>query len=87
MEAIKDAAFTRRMRERLLPSTEVLVARLAEMSRERAEVQSRVEHYRATLEQMQARLQETQGASGPERDLAAELLRVAAPAPRARSRR
>ena len=34
MEAIKDAAFTRRMRERLLPSSEVLVARLAEMSRD-----------------------------------------------------
>jgi len=33
-EAIKDAAFARRMRERLMPSTEALVARLAEMSRE-----------------------------------------------------
>lgn len=46
-ERIKDAAFARRERERLLPSTEVLVARLTEMSRERAQAQAQLEHYRA----------------------------------------
>ncbi len=70
LESIKDSAFSRRMRERLLPSTEVLVARLAEMSRERAQAESRLEHYRAVLEQLQAKLR---GAGAPG-GLAAELL-------------
>lgn len=63
-EAIKDAAFARRMRERLLPSTEALVARLAEMSRERAQVQAQLEHYRGIVEQLQARLRATGDAAG-----------------------
>jgi CDP-4-dehydro-6-deoxyglucose reductase len=58
VEAIKDAAFTRHMRERLLPNTEVLVARLAELGRERAQVQARLEHYRAIVEELQAKLRE-----------------------------
>jgi CDP-4-dehydro-6-deoxyglucose reductase len=63
-EAIKDAAFARRMRERLMPSTEALVARLAEMSRERAQVQAQLEHYRGIVEQLQARLRTTGDAAG-----------------------
>src|SRR3970040_675195 len=55
-EAIKDAAFGKRMRERLLPNTEVLVARLAELGRERAQAQAELEHYRSIVEQLQARL-------------------------------
>jgi CDP-4-dehydro-6-deoxyglucose reductase len=58
MEAIKDAAFARHMRERLLPNLEVLVARLAEMGRERAQVQARLEHYRAIVAELQAKLGE-----------------------------
>ena len=58
IEAIKDAAFARRMRERVLPSSEVLVARLGEMSRERAHIQARLEHYRAIVEQLQAKLRD-----------------------------
>ncbi len=57
-EAIKDAAFTRRMRERLLPSAEVLVARLAELSRERAQAQAELEHYRAIVAELQAKLRD-----------------------------
>ena len=57
-EAIKDTAFARRMRERLLPSSEVLVARLSELSIERARDQARLEHYRAIVEQLQAKLRE-----------------------------
>ncbi len=73
LESIKDAAFARRMRERLLPSTEVLVARLAEMSRERARVESRLKHYEALVERLQARL--TAGAErGAPREFAAALL-------------
>jgi len=63
-EAIKDSAFARRMRERLLPSSEVLVARLAELSRERAQVQAQLEHYRAIVEQLQAKLREPGDAAG-----------------------
>ncbi len=54
IEAIKDAAFAGRVRERLLPSSEVLVARLAEMSRERAQVEVQLEHYRALVGALQA---------------------------------
>ncbi len=63
-EAIKDSAFARRMRERLLPSSEVLVARLSELSRERAQVQAQLEHYRAIVEQLQAKLREPGDAAG-----------------------
>jgi len=59
-EAIKDSAFARRMRERLLPSSEALVARLSELSLERAQVQAQLEHYRAIVEQLRAKLHEPQ---------------------------
>jgi CDP-4-dehydro-6-deoxyglucose reductase len=58
LEAIKDSAFARRMRERLLPSAEALVARLSELSTERAQVQAQLEHYRAIVEELQAKLRE-----------------------------
>ncbi|HXZ48802.1 MAG TPA: 2Fe-2S iron-sulfur cluster-binding protein [Usitatibacter sp.] len=73
LESIKDAAFTRRMRERLLPSAEVLVARLAEMSRERARVESRLEHYRALVDELQAKLAGEGPAGGSSREFAAAL--------------
>jgi CDP-4-dehydro-6-deoxyglucose reductase len=57
-EAIKDAAFARRMRERVLPSSEALVARLSELSVERAQVQAQLEHYRAIVDELQAKLRE-----------------------------
>ena len=56
MEQIKDTAFARRMRERLLPSSEVLVARLTEMSSERAQTQAQLDYYREILEQLQVKL-------------------------------
>jgi CDP-4-dehydro-6-deoxyglucose reductase len=59
-EAIKDSAFARRMRERLLPSAEALLARLSELSLERAQVQAQLEHYRAIVEQLQAKLRQPQ---------------------------
>jgi len=52
------------MRERLLPSSEVLVARLSELSRERAQIQAQLEHYRAIVEQLQAKLREPGDAAG-----------------------
>jgi CDP-4-dehydro-6-deoxyglucose reductase len=58
LEAIKDSAFARRMRERLLPSSEALVARLSELSMERAQVQAQLEHYRAIVDELRAKLRE-----------------------------
>lgn len=63
-EAIKDTAFAQRMRERLLPSAEVLVARLTELGRERAQVQAQLEHYRGVVEQLQAKLREQGDTTG-----------------------
>jgi CDP-4-dehydro-6-deoxyglucose reductase, E3 len=58
LEAIKDSAFARRLRERLLPSSEALVARLSELSIERAQAQAQLEHYRAIVDELQAKLRE-----------------------------
>jgi len=58
LEAIKDSAFARRMRERLLPSSDALVARLSELSMERAQAQAQLEHYRAIVDELQAKLRE-----------------------------
>lgn len=57
-EAIKDEAYRRRMRDRLMPSTEALVARVVELGRERAEAQAQIEHYRALVSALQAKLHE-----------------------------
>ena len=75
-EAIKDAAFGKRMRERLLPNTEVLVARLAELGRERAQAQAQLEHYRSIVDQLQAKLR----AQGDAPELLAWLTQRLAPA-------
>jgi len=58
LEAIKDSAFARRVRERVLPSSEALVARLTELGVERARVQAQLEHYRAIVGELQAKLRE-----------------------------
>ena len=64
-EAIKDAAFARRLRERLLPEPEILMARLAELSRERAEAQAELERYRTLVGELRERLAAaTGGAEG-----------------------
>ena len=72
IERIKDTAFAQRVRERLLPSSEVLVARLTEMSRERAQVQAQLEYYRALVAQLQVKLREFGDA--PPQAAAARLL-------------
>jgi CDP-4-dehydro-6-deoxyglucose reductase len=73
-EAIKDAAFVRRMRERLLPSSEVLVARLAEMGRERVQIEAELERHRAIVAQLQAKLRDPGPAATSPKILAADLL-------------
>ncbi len=62
LERIKETAFTQRMRERILPGAEALVARLTEMSRELAGSQARSEAYRDTMERLCARLRDMAGA-------------------------
>lgn len=65
LERIKDAAYAQRMRERLMPSTEALAARLIAMSRERAQVEARFEHYREIVAELQARLREAAESDSP----------------------
>lgn len=73
LDRIKDAAFTQRMRERLLPNAEVLAARLTAMSTERAQVEARLDQYRSVVEELQGRLRELSQSASP-RAGAAELL-------------
>lgn len=58
IEQIKDTAFAKRMRERLLPNSEVLIARLTEMGKERAQAQAQLDYYRTILEQLLVKLRE-----------------------------
>jgi len=58
LEAIKEAAFARRVRERVLPSAEVLMARLAELGREQAAAQAELGRMREILAELRARLRE-----------------------------
>ncbi len=53
---IKESAYARRLRERILPDPEVLVARLAELSKELAVARGLVACYRALTEGLQGRL-------------------------------
>ena len=60
---IKDEAFARRVRERVLPSPEALVARLSETSRRLARAQSGLDYYRSIVEHLQAKLRELDGSA------------------------
>lgn len=53
---IKEAAYTRRLRERILPDPEVLAARLTQISRDLARAKGRVEEYRGLLGRLEGRL-------------------------------
>jgi CDP-4-dehydro-6-deoxyglucose reductase len=53
---IKERAFGKRVFERALPDIEVLAARIAEMSRELSNAQTRVIHYNILLDRLQKRL-------------------------------
>ncbi|MHB1950843.1 MAG: 2Fe-2S iron-sulfur cluster-binding protein [Acidiferrobacteraceae bacterium] len=53
---IKDDAFARRVRERLLPDPEVLIARLETLTRELVSVKSDLEHQRALLRSVSAKI-------------------------------
>ena len=53
---IKDEAFAKRVRERVLPDKEVLAARLYEQSRELADIRTHLQRYHSIIVQAQARL-------------------------------
>ncbi len=53
---IKDDAYSQRVRERTLPSVEVLGARLSKIGREHGQAKALLERYRTTFEQLRTRL-------------------------------
>ncbi len=73
LDRIKDAAYAQRMRERLMPSTEALAARLIAMSKEREKAEIRLEHYRAVFREIRAKLVQESDPGSPE-STAARLL-------------
>ena len=60
---IKDSAFSRRVREHVLPHPEVLVARLTDMSTRLAQSQAGLDYYRSIVEHLQAKLRECDDAA------------------------
>ena len=66
---IKDTAYARRIRERILPDPEVLGARLMQISRDLARAKGLVDQYRALFERLEGRFKAIEGAGN--RELAA----------------
>ncbi|MBI5611443.1 MAG: 2Fe-2S iron-sulfur cluster binding domain-containing protein [Gammaproteobacteria bacterium] len=64
MAQIKDSAFSKRIRERLLPDAEILVARLSALGKELADTKTQLQQYRGLIE----RFQNTLGAAEQEAD-------------------
>ncbi len=63
---IKDAAYTLRLRERILPDPEVLAARLTQISRDLARAKGLVEEYRSLLGRLEGRLGDLERAGAQE---------------------
>jgi len=64
IDKIKDDAYSQRVRERVLPSAEILVARLNKLAREHARVKSLLEHHHRTFEQLGDRLNALEDSGG-----------------------
>ncbi|BAU48700.1 ferredoxin [Sulfurifustis variabilis] len=81
---IKDEAYTRRVRERVLPDASVLAARVTALSREQAELRAQLSRYRSLVDVLEQRLRErASGADAAAAELHAWLrreLRAGAPA-------
>lgn len=74
MAQIKDSAFSKRIRERLLPDAEILVARLTALGKELADTRTQLQQYRDLIERLQATLGVAeQEASGDARQAAVAL--------------
>ncbi len=61
---IKEEAFGRRVRERMIPGQEILAQRLFEQSRELADVRVHLQRYHSLVVRLQARIQEALARSG-----------------------
>ncbi len=64
MAHIRDEAFGRRVRERLLPSQEVLAQRLFHQSQDLADVQRHLQRYHALVVSLQQRVRELARSGG-----------------------
>lgn len=64
LERLKDESFAKRVREHVLPSQEVLAARLYQQSRELADIRNHLQRYHAVVIEMQARLRALEVESG-----------------------
>lgn len=56
MTQIKDSAFSKRVRERLLPDPEILVVRLTALGKELADTKTQLEQYRGLIARLQSRI-------------------------------
>jgi CDP-4-dehydro-6-deoxyglucose reductase len=60
---IRESAFSKRLRERILPDAETLSARLAEFGRELADARAELGRYRSVVEKLQQRLRDLEHGS------------------------
>ncbi len=75
LRQLREGAYARRLRERLLPDAEVLAVRLAEFGRELATVRAELERYRAATAGLEADLTAFAGGLSPDRRQALESIR------------
>jgi len=61
---IKETAFARRVRERILPDAEVLAARLGEISRRLAEAHAQLDRYKAVVHRLEDRFRHYESTAG-----------------------
>lgn len=74
MTQIKDSAFSKRVRERLLPDAEILVTRLTALGKELTDAKSELEQYRGLITRLQERIGAAErGAVGDARQAIATL--------------
>ncbi len=62
---IKDEAFGKRVRERTLPSQEILAERLFEQSRELADLRAHLQHYHALVVRVRERMRDMEDSATP----------------------
>ena len=71
LERLKDEAFSKRVREHVLPSRDVLAARLYAQSRELADIRNHLQRYHAIVINVRERLHAINGAADERPELAA----------------
>ena len=69
IQNIKDTAFTRRVRQRVLPDTETLASRLSELGRTLVETQTHLSQYTMVLEQVAERLSDMEAGKDGQKNI------------------